>query len=78
MNVINLTPYRYMKGVQNGEISNEWWCLPLFLFDEALVQRDTPTAGIFCGYVLVRVSTSFIPMFILTQTTTVFLSYLSR
>ncbi|KAK0493566.1 hypothetical protein EDD18DRAFT_1356498 [Armillaria luteobubalina] len=38
----------------SGEIRNEWWCLPLFLFDEQLLQNDDPTGGLFCGYVLVR------------------------
>ncbi|KAK0438708.1 uncharacterized protein EV420DRAFT_1486591 [Desarmillaria tabescens] len=30
----------YMEAVQNGEISNEWWCLPLFLFDKDLIKQD--------------------------------------
>ncbi|PBK86078.1 hypothetical protein ARMGADRAFT_1035815 [Armillaria gallica] len=42
----------YMEAVQNGEISNEWWCLPLFLFDEDLIKQDNLTAGLFHGYVL--------------------------
>ncbi len=45
-----------MEAVLNGKVGNEWWCLPLFLFDEDLVQPEQPTAGIFQGYVLVRVS----------------------
>ncbi|KAK0472299.1 hypothetical protein IW261DRAFT_1509111 [Armillaria novae-zelandiae] len=47
-------PAVYMEAVQSGEIRNEWWCLPLFLFDEELLQNDDPTGGLFRGYVLVR------------------------
>ncbi|KAK0430949.1 hypothetical protein EV421DRAFT_1912369 [Armillaria borealis] len=45
---------KYMEAVQNREISNEWWCLLLFLFDEDLVQVDSLTAGLFHEYVLVH------------------------
>ncbi len=45
-----------MEAVLNREVSNEWWYLPLFLFDEDLIQPEKPTAGIFKGYILVHVS----------------------